>query len=155
MAETETTTHFLSELGQLLHDHRIEGCRTGSNCICEKVQILHNDAQRTAPAPRPETPGAEQHFTTWQDLAEKLRQELESAQRDVKQLEIQSEIDYQKIEELSEQLAAKDEALAKMIGWVNYAVECDPFYFSDEQAPSFKADMEIARGALKESHSDI
>jgi hypothetical protein len=26
----------------------------------------------------PETPGAEQHFTTWQDLAEKLRQELEA-----------------------------------------------------------------------------
>lgn len=40
------------------------------------------------------------------------------------------------------------EALANVIGWLGYAEECDPFYFSDEREPQFHIDKARAESAL-------
>lgn len=41
------------------------------------------------------------------------------------------------------------EALASMAGWTEYGVECDPWYWSSEQAPKHESDFHNAETALR------
>jgi hypothetical protein len=45
------------------------------------------------------------------------------------------------------------EALKNMIGWAKYAEECDPFYFSEEQAPNWKIELDRAEAAIRNAEA--
>jgi hypothetical protein len=46
------------------------------------------------------------------------------------------------------------DSLKTMLGWALYGEACDSFYFSEEQAPNFKVDVEMARDALAAALAD-
>jgi hypothetical protein len=44
-------------------------------------------------------------------------------------------------------------ALKMMFGWAKYGEECDPWYFSEEQAPHYRADIAEAEEIMQKAEA--